>query len=126
MRRERQLLRHPGGVADDVAGDPDPARLGVLVVDAGVADVRRGHHHDLAVVGRVGQRLLVAGHAGGEDRLAEGLALGAVGLAAEGAAVLEDEQRRRSLPATAFSASSTVAVPRRKVATTRPGSSMPA
>ena len=85
--------RDPGGVADDVPGDPDPAGLGVLVVDAGVADVRGGHHHDLAVVRRVGQRLLVAGHAGGEDRLAEGLALGAVGLAAEGAAVLEDQDR---------------------------------
>ena len=83
--------RHPGGVADDVAGDPDPRGLGVLVVHAGVADVGGGHHHHLAVVGRVGQRLLVAGHAGREDRLAEGLARGAVGLAAEGAAVLEDQ-----------------------------------
>ena len=84
---------HPGRVADDVAGHPDPRRLGILVVDAGVADVRCGHHHDLAVVRRVGERLLVAGHAGVEDRLAEGLALGAVALAAEGAAVLEDEDR---------------------------------
>ena len=91
---ERQLDGHPGGVADDVPGHPDPAGLGVLVVHAGVADVRGGHHDDLAVVRRVGQRLLVAGHAGGEDGLAEGLALGAEGLAAEGAAVLEDEQRR--------------------------------
>ena len=61
-------------VAHDVAGDPDPARLRVLVVHAGVADVRRGHDDDLAVVRRVGERLLVAGHAGGEDGLAEGLA----------------------------------------------------
>ena len=67
--------------------------LRVLVVHAGVADVRGGHHHDLAVVRRVGQRLLVAAHAGREDRLAEGLAGGAVGVAAEGAAVLEDEHR---------------------------------
>ena len=63
----------PGRVADHVAGDPDPAGLVVLAVDAGVADVRRGLHHDLPVVRRVGQRLLVAGHAGVEDRLAEGL-----------------------------------------------------
>ena len=65
--------------------------LGVLVVDAGVADVRGGHDDDLAVVGGVGQRLLVAGHAGGEDGLAEGLPHRAVGAAAEGAAVLQDE-----------------------------------
>ena len=68
------VRRPPGRVAHDVAGDPDPVRLVVLVVDAGVADVRRGLHDDLPVVGRVGQRLLVAGHAGGEDGLAEGLA----------------------------------------------------
>ena len=66
--------------------------LRVLVVDAGVADLRGGHDDDLAVVARVGERLLVAGHAGVEDGLAEGLADGAVGLAAEGAAVLEHEQ----------------------------------
>ena len=71
-RRERQFDGPPGRVAHDVAGDPDPARLAVLVVHAGVADVRRGHHDDLAVVGGVGQRLLVAGHAGGEHGLAEG------------------------------------------------------
>ena len=70
----RQFDGRPGRVAHHVAGDPDPVRLVVLVVDAGVADVRRGLHHHLPVVGRVGQRLLVAGHAGGEDRLAEGLA----------------------------------------------------
>ena len=90
-RRDRHDDGPAGGVADDVAGHPDPRGLGVLVVHAGVADVRGGHHHDLAVVRRVGQRLLVAGHAGREDRLAEGLARGAVGVAAEGAAVLEDE-----------------------------------
>ena len=42
--------RHAGGVADDVAGDPDARGLGVLVVHAGVADVRGRHHDDLAVV----------------------------------------------------------------------------
>ena len=48
-------------------------------------------HDDLAVVRRVGQGLLVAGHAGGEHRLAEGLPHGPVGTAAEGPAVLQDE-----------------------------------
>jgi hypothetical protein len=84
---------HPGRVAHDVAGHPDPGGLLVLVVDAGVADVRGGHHDDLAVVGRVGERLLVAGHAGVEDRLTERLAVGAVALASEGATVLEDQDR---------------------------------
>ena len=115
----------PGRVAHHVAGDPHPARLVVLAVDAGVADVRRGLHDDLAVVRRVGQRLLVAGHAGVEDRLAERLPHAAVRLAAEGAPVLQHQQRRRAPHFTAFP-SSTVGSPRRNVATTRPGSVRPA
>ena len=85
---------HPGRVAHDVPADPDAARLGVVVVHAGVADVGSGHDHDLAVVRRVGERLLVAAHAGVEHRFAEGLPLGAVGVTVEGAAVLQDEDRR--------------------------------
>src|SRR5690606_29143798 len=81
------------GVAHDVPGDPDLSGLGVLVVDAGVADVRRRHDDDLPVVGRVGQGLLVPGHAGGEHDLAEGGARGTERAAAVGRAVLEDEDR---------------------------------
>ncbi len=81
-------------VAYDEATHPDAVGLGVLVVDPGVADVRRGHHDHLAVVGRVGQRLLVAGHAGVEHRLAEGLPHRPERPAAEGAAVLQNEQSR--------------------------------
>ena len=70
VRRPRRRVAH------GVAGDPDlvAATLGVLVVPAGVADLRRGGDHDLAVIAGVGQRLLVARHAGGEHRLAERLA----------------------------------------------------
>ena len=82
-----------GRVAHDVAGDPDAAGLVVLVVDAGVADVRCGHDDDLAVVARVGQRLLVAAHAGGEHGLTNGLADRSVGVTTECAAVLQDEDR---------------------------------
>jgi hypothetical protein len=61
----------PRGLTHDVAGHPDATGLRVLVVDPGVADVRGGLDHDLPVVRRVGERLLVAGHAGGEDGFAE-------------------------------------------------------
>ena len=97
---------------DDVAGDPDPAALGVLVVDAGVADVRGRHDHDLPVVRRVGQRLLVAGHAGVEHRLAEGLPDAAECLAAERAAVLQYQQCCSALHRVAFPFN-TVGSPRR-------------
>ena len=90
--RTRAPVRRPArGVAHHVAGHPDPRRLVVLVVHAGVADVRRRHDDDLPVVRRVGERLLVAGHAGVEDDLAQRRALGAVGAAGEGPAVLEHE-----------------------------------
>ena len=94
----RQFDGRPGGVAHHVPGDPDPARLVVLVVHPGVADVRRGLDHDLAVVRRVGQRLLVAGHAGGEDRLAERLPTAAVRLAAERPPVLQHQHRASRSP----------------------------
>jgi hypothetical protein len=40
--------RDAAGIADDVAAHPDAGRLRVLVVRAGVADVRRRHDDDLA------------------------------------------------------------------------------
>src|SRR5690606_21863894 len=119
-------------VAHDVAGDPDPVGLVVLVVDPGVADVRGGLHHHLPVVGRVGERLLVAGHAGGEDRLAERLPDRTERLPVEAPPVLQHQDRRPGgacgggrAHRVAFP-SSTVGWPRRKVATTRPGRVMPA
>jgi hypothetical protein len=133
---------HPGGIAHDVAVDPHASGLEVLVVDAGVADVRRRHDDDLAAVGGVGQRLLVAGHPGGEDDLGDRRALRAEGLAAERATVLEHEHGGgaglRAARGAAFvgvghawtpsvsSPDRTVGTPRRNVATTRPGSSCPA
>ena len=79
------------GVAHDVARHPDAAGLGVFVVHAGVADVRRGLQHDLAGVRGIGEGLLVAGHAGREDHLAEGRAARAVGAPDVAGAVLEHE-----------------------------------
>ncbi len=60
-----------GELAGDEALDPGAVRLLVEPGDAVVADVRLRHHHDLAAVGGVGQDLLVAGHRGVEDDLAE-------------------------------------------------------
>ncbi len=82
-------------VAHDVARDPHPAALRILVVHAGVADVRGGLHHDLTRVARIGQGFLIAGHAGREDRFAEGLPRRAVRGAGEAAAVFEHEHRSR-------------------------------
>src|SRR5205823_6287089 len=81
------------GIADDVSRHPDPAGLGVLTVDTGVADMRGGLEHDLARVRRVRQRLLVAGHPRGEDDPAEGDAARTVGAYDVPGAVLEDEDR---------------------------------
>src|SRR5215471_14515304 len=111
-------------IADHETRDPDPPRFVVLVIDSGVADVRRRHRHDLTAVRRIGQRFLVAGHRRAEHRLAESLAARPEPRAAENAAVFEHEQggsaHLASLPL------STVGRPRRNVATTRPGSLRPA
>src|ERR1019366_334578 len=147
--------RDPGGLPDDVAAYPDPAGLGVVIVDAGVANVRGSHRDDLAAVGRVGESLLVSGHAGVEDQLAEGLAGRAVAGAVERQAVFEHQHRRapgrpgtwrrpavrhrgclphclprRGCPGhgghLASFPSRTVGLPRKNVATTRPGRTIPA
>src|SRR3546814_6656607 len=85
------VRHHPRGIAHDVARDPDAARFGVFGVHAGVADVRRRLQDDLSRVRGVGERLLVAGHTGGEDDLAERGATRAVCAAWIAGAVLEDQ-----------------------------------
>ena len=71
-RSRAEVARHAGQLADDEARRPAAgATRASSAVDAVVADERVGHRDDLAVVGRVGEHLLVAGHAGVEDDLAE-------------------------------------------------------
>ena len=68
------------GITHNVSGNPDAGGLRVFAVDAGIADVRERLHNDLAIVARIGERLLVSGHTGGEDDLTGRLAKGAVWL----------------------------------------------
>src|ERR1700722_3806668 len=86
------------GIAHRVAGYPNlvATAFAVLTVPSGVADLRGGGHHDLPVIARVGQRLLVPGHAGGKNCLAESLADRAERGAGEGAAVIENQHRLHS------------------------------
>mmetsp|Transcript_19017 Transcript_19017/g.33889 ORF Transcript_19017/g.33889 Transcript_19017/m.33889 type:complete len:366 (+) Transcript_19017:525-1622(+) len=60
---------HERVVTDHNAGEVHRVGLHVLVVDAGVADVGVGEGNELALVGGVGQDLLVAGEGGVEDHL---------------------------------------------------------
>ena len=78
-------------LADDEPADPGASALGVLGVDPVVADQRVGHRHDLAVIGGVGEDLLIAGHARVEDDLAVGLTPGAERPPREDRAVLQRE-----------------------------------
>ena len=71
------IRRDPARFANDKALDPRATAFDVFVVDAVVADQRIGHADDLAGVARVGQDLLIAGHRGVKDHLAERLAIGA-------------------------------------------------
>lgn len=70
---QRQLDGVLAHLAHDEAGDPALARLVVVKVNAVVADERVGHGNDLTEVGRVGQNLLIACHAGVEYDLTDAL-----------------------------------------------------
>jgi hypothetical protein len=74
---------------DDQAARGGRDRLDVLGVGADIADVGEGEGDDLPGIGRVGQRLLVAGHAGVEADLAHLGRLGAEAAAPEDGAVGE-------------------------------------
>ncbi len=77
--------------------------LGAALRNAVVADHRRREADDLLREARIGDDLLVAGHRGREDRLADRKALGGDGLSSEDRAVLEREEASHapytSLPA---------------------------
>ena len=53
--------------------------------------MRRGHHHHLAGIARVGEDLLVTGHAGVEADLADGSSAGTDGATLEARAILQQE-----------------------------------
>src|SRR5579863_286199 len=93
-------LRSPVGwhrafVSDHEPGDPGLAVHGlrVLRVHADVADLRRRHRHDLAVVRGVGQDFLVAGQRRREDGLPRGYSPCAEGPSFEDGAVRQHEPR---------------------------------
>ncbi len=75
----------------DEAANLDATRLDIAVIDAVVADKRVGQDEDLAGVGRIGQHLLIAGHAGAEHDLTIGMPRRAQRVAAEHGAVFKDE-----------------------------------
>ena len=68
---------HGRRVAHDKAGHLGSPRLGILRRHAVVADLRRRHGDDLSGVGRIGQDLLIAGHARVEHDLTASDATGA-------------------------------------------------
>lgn len=69
------VRRHFAGFPDDDSGYLHPIGLEVVVIDAVVPDQRVGEGDDLARVARIVEDLLVAGHPGVEDDLANGIAL---------------------------------------------------
>ncbi len=64
VRRLRDVLLHHEAARGDGGG------LDILGVGADIADMGKGERDDLPGIGRIGQRLLVAGHAGVEADLA--------------------------------------------------------
>ena len=75
--RGAPVADHRAQVAHHQRGGPDAVALVVLGVDAGVADVGGRQGDQLAVVGGIGEDLLVPGQAGVEHDLAGRVAAGA-------------------------------------------------
>ena len=93
-RAARAEIADPAAqLADHKAPHPGPAALGIVVVDAVVSDLWIGHRHDLAVIRRVSEDLLIAGHARVEDDLAVDLTPCAKGSARVNRAIFEREFR---------------------------------
>src|SRR4030095_12274604 len=97
----------------------------VLRVRAVVPLLRCGHGHHLPGVRGIGEHLLVPRHRRVEDRLAEPLPGRPEPGSAEGAAVLEHQDRRGPSVHPAASPSATTSPPRSSVCTTRPRSLRP-
>ena len=95
IRAERTLHAEIGGriaqLAHDAAEGVDAFALKVGGNQAAVPDRREGEQHELPVVGRVGQGLVAADHRGGEDQLADCIALAADALALENLPVLKQD-----------------------------------
>ena len=64
---------------DNEALHLDPPGFDIFGIDAVIADQGISHGDDLALVGRVGEDLLITGHGGVEHHLAGGLALAGEG-----------------------------------------------
>ena len=69
-----EVARDPRELADNETFNLWPARFRVFGIGPVVADERIGHRDQLSPVRRIGQHLLVTGHARIENDLAEGLA----------------------------------------------------
>ncbi len=71
QRPTRAMIAGPAGkLANDKPANPGPPALGVGRAHAIVADLRVSHRYDLSVIRRIGQDLLIAGHARVENDLA--------------------------------------------------------
>ena len=79
------------GFPHDEAGRLQSVGLEVVVVDPVVADQRIGQEDNLARVAGIGEDLLIAGHAGVENNLADSFAFSAERLAFIDGSVTQDE-----------------------------------
>src|SRR5579872_6584364 len=88
------VIRVAADAFEDRSRDADGAMLANRRIEAVIADQRITKNEDLPRIGRIGERLLVARHAGVEDRLALRGAFRTDAAAAIGGAVGEQQQGR--------------------------------
>ena len=98
-----KVARNAVELADNEALHLRMGRLFIFRVDAVVADQRISHGDDLSLVGRIGQDLLVAGHAGVENDFAEGFVVRSKAAAGEDCSIFQSEFGGRLSPWRGFS-----------------------
>ena len=82
----------PREFSRDDSGDLRLSGLGIGGVHAVVPDHRRGHHHRLTAIRRIGEDFLVARHVGGEDYLGDGWLISPEEASAKKGSILEEEE----------------------------------
>ncbi len=91
-----KIAGHQWQIANHQSRRTDARGFDILVIDAGVADMRIGERDDLPGIGGVGKDFLIAGHGRIENHLAAGLSIGADGAAMKYAAICQGQYRGSS------------------------------
>ena len=115
------------GVADNESCNPNLFGLIIKIINASVSDMRRSHHHDLLVVGRVCQSFLISSHTRLENCFPETLSSRSPRRTFKNSTIVQDKvcTSHYTLSLSVTDPLFIVCLPLKKVCRINPGSSCP-